>query len=1040
MKQQPVFLLFALFLLVFPVTLSAQKENAWQQREETYRQAQDLFAKEKYAAAQKLFDQLSQQRRGLTAQTADDAAYYAAVCANMLNNDEAEYRLRQYLKKYPHSPHLNMAHLQLGNFYYRRGKYKEALEFYRKVDKINVDFGYRSEYDFKMAYCYFVDEDYSKAKPLFAQLIDGQSKYRNPARYYYAHIQYNDGEYEQALGHFQALKKEKSFARLIPSYEARLFFYLGRYDELLQMADDLMADPELYRRDEIAQMVAEVHYNRGNYSGALPYYRTAMQLSPLPQESDAKVCTPQDNYYQMGYCYYMIGQYDSAEYFLLKKTVCDDSIAQNAYYTLGDIYLKKGDKDAARSMFLQASRMDFNAAIKEDALFNYAKLSCELNKNPYNESIRSFQDYLQTYPTTPHRKEIQEILASLYLTTRNYKDALTLIESIQDRSIALNRAYQNIVLNRGIEIFNTGNEESAAAYFKKAAQLNVDPRVTADANYLWAEALYRQGKYESAARLMDKFLLSSYARRSSFYPQGLYTQGYLSMQEKQYSHAAEYFQQFLQVAGKDKSHQRMDVYNRLGDCAFIRSQFQQSIEYYNRVIEANDKDADYATYQKALAYGAMGNISQKLNNLNYIFERYSGSTYSSKAQLEIAKTYLAADNNDMALLYYSNFVKNYPKSAYVKEALLDMGVIYHNDSRYDEALSTFDQLLTQYSGTRESRSALSTIKDIYIKQNRVEEYFTYVRRTTKMTITTVEEDSIIYAAAEDRYMDGQYEVAATALENYLKRFPNGLSALQAHYFAADALFRLGRNDQALPHFEYVAQASKGQYSESAQYNGANIAYNQGDYPRASTLYRMLVYGAESDDARHNGLQGLLRCQTKLGDHDSLRVTAHNVLSLQKAPADLTDEALVALARDYMAEERYDSADHYYQRLVRHTTNGELKGEALYSRASIRYNEAMQTDNEQTRKSQLIQSEQMVETLVENPSSDYYLAKAFILWADIYYARGNNLQAKQTLQSIIENYDGEELIALARQKYDAIVAAETPQAPLEEEVPVIEIEN
>ena len=678
MRQRTVILLFALFLTVPSASLHAQKKNGWQQRENSYQQAQDLFAKEKYAAAQHLFDLLATQRRGLAAQTADDAAYYAAVCSNKLGNDDAEYRLLQFLKQYPMSLHTNMAYVQLGNFHYRRSKYPEALQYYNKVDKHDIEYGYRSEYEFKTAYCLFVGEEFKKAKPLFAELIDGKSKYRNPARYYYAHIQYMDGEYEQALNNFQSLKKDKNFARLVPSYEARLYFYLGRYDELLQMADALIEDPELYRRDEIAQMVAEVHYNRGHYGEALPYYHTAMQLSPQPQaDANAKVCTPQDNYYQMGYCYYMTQQYDSAETYLLKKTVCEDSIAQNALYTLGDIYLKQGNKDAARSVFLQASRMDYNKSIKEDALFNYAKLSCELNKNPYNESIRSFQDYMKTYPNTSHKKEIQEIMASLYLTTRNYKDALTLIEGIDDRSVALNRAYQNIVLNRGIEIFNTGNEEEAAGYFKKAAQLNVDPRVTADANYLWAEALYRQGKYESAGRTMDKFLLSNHAKQSSYYAQGLYTQGYLSMQAKQYDHAAEYFQQFLKAGSQASAHQRMDAENRLGDCCFIRSRFEDAIGHYDKVIGGKDKDADYATYQKALAYGALGNVSQKLNNLNYIFERYAGSSYSSKAQLEIAKTYLACDNNEMALLYYNNFVRDYPNSAYVKEALLDMGIIYY---------------------------------------------------------------------------------------------------------------------------------------------------------------------------------------------------------------------------------------------------------------------------------------------------------------------------------------------------------------------------
>ena len=85
-----------------------------------------------------------------------------------------------------------------------------------------------------------------------------------------------------------------------------------------------------------------------------------------------------------------------------------------------------------------------------------------------------------------------------------------------------------------------------------------------------------------------------------------------------------------------------------------------------------------------------------------------------------------------------------------------------------------------------------------------------------------------------------------------------------------------------------------------------------------------------------------------------------------------------------------------------------------------------------------EAEQIIEKIVSDASSDYWLAYSFILWADIYSARGNNLQAKQTLQSIIDNYDGEDLVGMAQRKYAAIVAAEQPvQSPEEEEI-IIEL--
>ena len=46
-------------------------------------------------------------------------------------------------------------------------------------------------------------------------------------------------------------------------------------------------------------------------------------------------------------------------------------------------------------------------------------------------------------------------------------------------------------------------------------------------------------------------------------------------------------------------------------------------------------------------------------------------------------------------------------------------------------------------------------------------------------------------------------------------------------------------------------------------------------------------------------------------------------------------------------------------------------------------------------------------LVENYFSDF-IAKSFILLADIYKEKNNLFQSKATLQSIIDNYDGDDL--------------------------------
>ena len=609
----------------------AQRETSGERQRALYRQATDLYQKQKYAAAQQIYDEIAGGNEGRADLTTADACYYAGVCSEKLDNNDACYRLEEFLRLYPQSSRCNMARFYLGNFHYTRGDYDRALAYYRQVDAAEVEYDHRSEYNFKTGYCWFQKGDTKRAANLFSQQVGGRSKYASSSLYYYAHIQYTDGRYEAALKNFNELQKDRRFARIVPSYVARIYYYLGRYDELLQMSGELLKDKDAFKRGEIHQMVGEVYFSRGEYAKALEHYRAVggEQLAAKPG------CTPQDNDYQVGYSYYMLGNYDSAAVYLSRKTGCSDSVAQAALYTLGDTYIKLGRKMDARSMFLGASKMDYNKQIKEDALFNYAKLSCELNQDAMGGSIKAFENYLKRYPKSSHKTEAQEILTELYCSTNNYREAIRLLEQIPQRNAALEQAYQRALLNRGIELCNSGNTKEGMVLYEKAVKLNAVPKTTADANYLLGEEQYKAGKYDAAEKSLNRFLLSSYKNTSHYADYARYTYAYLLMHRERYDEAQE---AFAELAGRldgttDRQKRRMaaDVWNRYGDCLYVQSRFAESIEQYDKVIAANGRDADYATYQKALAYGAQGKNSEKLTYLNYIFERYGNSSLKSKA-------------------------------------------------------------------------------------------------------------------------------------------------------------------------------------------------------------------------------------------------------------------------------------------------------------------------------------------------------------------------------------------------------------------------
>mgnify|MGYP000592531725 FL=1 len=69
------------------------------------------------------------------------------------------------------------------------------------------------------------------------------------------------------------------------------------------------------------------------------------------------------------------------------------------------------------------------------------------------------------------------------------------------------------------------------------------------------------------------------------------------------------------------------------------------------------------------------------------------------------------------------------------------------------------------------------------------------------------------------------------------------------------------------------------------------------------------------------------------------------------------------------------------------------------------------------------AEKMIFEMTDDYSNDYFIAKAFILLSDIYLSKGNSFQSKATLESIIDNYSGQDLKLIAQEKREKILESE-----------------
>ncbi|HRY32454.1 MAG TPA: tetratricopeptide repeat protein [Bacteroidales bacterium] len=996
------------FMWVFAFNAWSQLSMVYQDPEASLRTALELFNKEKYAMAREIFLEVADQYPEASSPIRARAEYLAAVCGFELFNNNADQVLESFLAKQDASTLTPYACLQLGMMEYRKGSFHKAVRYLTRVDKAEISEHYRDEYLFKLGYSYLRTNDLTSADKSLALIRDSNSLYHPPATYFRSHIAYTRGDYQKALKGFKILRDDPTFKSIVPFYMAQIYYLEGEDDKLMEMAPGLLGTANVKRGPEIARMIGETYFKSKQYKDAVSYLQHYVDKT--------KTSVSRHDYYQLAYASYKTNDYSTAIDYFNRCIGPSDTLSQNAFYHLGDCYIQTGQKKFALNAFHSAYKEGYDFPMKEDALFNYAKLSYELSYNPYNEAVRALKQYIAEYPSSNRLDEANTYLVNLYMSTKNYKEALNSLATIRNKDPRLLPYAQRLNFYRGIEEFNDGQYQDAAPYFSRAAQDNFDKSIQASAVFWEGECAYRSGKYEKAIELLKQFQLTPGSFGLDFYPQADYVIAYSYFKLKDYEKAIVSFRKLFTNRDRTDEKTLNDAYLRTGDCYYVSRNYSEAVDYYGRAARLNRSDRDYALYQTALAYGASGKLREKANALESLISDHPASAMQPQARYELGLTWLALRNDAQAIKSFGDLIEKYPSSRYVKDALLRSGLIHYNQDQNDLALATFQKVVSDYPGTPESKEALMSIRNIYVDMNKVDDFFVYAKNLPFANVTDAAQDSITYLAAENQYMARDCQSASRGFKNYLEKFKTGIFRLNAHFYLAECLYKGNQADEALESYLYVIQQPKSGFSESALLNISAIYFSRQDYGNALNHYTTLKQVAEVPSNLLIAQTGIMRCTFLTKNYPDCLKACEAVIMNEKTSPELMAEAWLTKAKAALNTGDTALAIHSFEQTYKLAKNV-MGAEASYHLAEIKHLEG--SDKE---------AEKMIFDFInEFPSYDYWLARSFILLADVYVKLENRLQAKQTLQSIIDNYEGPDLVALAKEKLNQIEAAELQEA-------------
>ena len=984
-------ILIPLCLVVGSHMASGQRSYQFDAPNRLFVEGKELFSLKNYSGC---IDKLEAYKQHSTdADLIQEADYMLVYSAYEQGRPNAVELLKDYLDVYPASRHADEVNFLIGSAHFGQGEYQKAIFWFNEsnIDMLSPE--QQEAYCFRLAYSLLQIGDMEKARGYFARIEQIGTKYREASTYYVAYIDYATGKYNNALVEFTRLKDLPDYKERSLYYITQIYFIQNKYEKVISEGKELLASyPDSENNSEVYRIMGNAYYHLGNEDQAINMLSKYVSSTDSPLRVDL---------YILGVCYYNKGNYSSAVNALGRTVRENDALSQNAYLYLGQSYLKLKDKNNARMAFEAAATSSFDKQVKEAAMYNYALLIHETAFTGFGESVTIFEDFLNDFPNSKYADKVNDYLVEVYLTTKNYQAALNSIDKIKHPSTKILEAKQDILFQLGTQAFTNMELDKAVDLFSRAISLGAYNLESRNDAYFWrGESYYRQGEYNKAISDYRTYLNNTRQRNTDMYALAHYNLGYSYFKLKEYGEALNRFRQYVNLESNQQTPAYADAYNRIGDCLFHNRQFAMAEENYTRAAQLQPSAGDYSVYQKGFLLGLQKDYKGKISVMDRLIREFPESQYVDDALFEKGRSYVLLDNNQAAAASFEQLMRDFPQSSLARKAGVQLGLIYFNDNQPEKAADAYKSVISNYPGSEEAKVALQDLKSVYIELNDINSFAAYANSLGgNVRFEVSEQDSLTYLAAEKLFMRGDNEGARRSLTNYLQTFPQGAFSSNANFYLASIAFAKKDLEEAKRLFSLVLESGDTKFREESWARKAEIEYLDKDYAAAMESFKHLQAVAENPENKEAAKLGLMRCAELIGQPQEALLAANDLLKEPKLSPEIMSEARYVRAKAYISLKQENKALADLKEISKDTRT--IHGaEAKYLLAQLYY------DNKDDKN-----AETVLMNFIENGTPhQYWLARGFILLADIYIRQGDDFQARQYLTSLQNNYKGDDEIA------------------------------
>lgn len=794
---------------------------------EEYSFAYNFFQREAYGIAKDQFKAFLQEYPD--SENADDARFLMGECALRLKGyDEAIRYYKQLEIDYPDSPLRLDAVFGVATAWFRQGKYEEAIKAFEELIEESNDDQVISQSLYLIGESYDNLGLYQKAGEYYDRVLTKypQSPKAADALYATGWSLYRLKKYQAAYGVFTRFIKTYSnnYAVVEASYRAaESLFKLGAWANAQTEYQKFVGT---YGKDEKHRQfvinarfrLGECYFQQQLMEEAKETFQHLLQeygTSPIAAEAQywiAEILLEGEKYPEAIYEYGKIVNLhpksdvvDDAQFGIATAHFRqEDYVKARAHFNVVADNLRSELANAARFRIGECFRLqrEFNSALlnykkvgskspyADDALYGLATSAFELQD--YSQAIRTFNELLQSYASSPLKPYTLHQLGLAYFNQAEYQ--------------------------KSVEVFDR--------FFEATPGEELETAPLDEALFWKARALYELGNYseviQTCMQLLQQFPNSRQYEAEFFIAESTYwsqqtLSGFQSARQK--------YQDLLdkQPEGKWAEKCRYGI----------------GWTYFSE-----------ATFSKNVATGAK-HYQSAINAWGAVITNHSTGEFADQAQYHIGVAYINLKQYNDAIDAFNQLISRYPGSNWSDDARYHIGWALYKQEEYQETILAFDEMLKKHSGSQFVPKAIFGIANAYFKQGKfakavenyqrvVNEFPNPIREPGTEKIVDLRPEAQYYIA--ESYLSlRKYAAAIDAYGKVIQHYPASEWADDAQYGVALAYENLGQKQKAMQAYQTLIQRfASGELAPDAQIKIAGFYYQDKDYTRAIAEFQEAI--------------------------------------------------------------------------------------------------------------------------------------------------------------------------------------------------------